>query len=174
MKWFRDRQNKPCRSQFNGGLGNTGLKIVLDDLAGLFHLKQILWFYNLFICEILNLKLTIVVLTSKALLCPRRECLSHEMLPSLHFILPRYKNIFKGWTIPLLAKPFFVVLTAPHSIHPEADFTVFYAFGGLLAVKFVVAVLIFLSLARVGKTERQRRTTQAWTNSGSSLSLVTS
>nr|XP_013052118.2 LOW QUALITY PROTEIN: triggering receptor expressed on myeloid cells 2-like [Anser cygnoides] len=42
------------------------------------------------------------------------------------------------------------------SIHPEADFTVFYVIGGLLAVKFVVAVLIFI----ISKSGKNRETEQ--------------
>lgn len=44
----------------------------------------------------------------------------------------------------------------PHSIPPEADFTVLYIIAGLLATKFVVAVLIFI----ISNSMKNRETEQ--------------
>jgi len=44
----------------------------------------------------------------------------------------------------------------PHSIPPKADFTVFYIIAGLLATKFVVAVLIFI----ISNSRKNRETEQ--------------
>lgn len=48
----------------------------------------------------------------------------------------------------------------PHSIPPEADFTVFYIIAGFLVIKFMVAVLIFI----IGNSRKNRETEQK--NSG--------
>lgn len=57
-----------------------------------------------------------------------------------------------------LNHPLHCCILVPHSIPPEADFTVFYILAGLLVSKFVVAVLIFI----IGNSRKSRET--EWTD----------